>query len=250
MANLNDIVKFLDKYLKTNEIEDDSWNGLQVEGKSDIKKIALCVSAGVDVFKKAKKENPDMIIVHHGIFWKKANPSFRGWYKKRVGELLDNGISLYASHLPLDRHPKIGNNARLLDLLGAKIKDPMSEKSGQNIGWIGESRPLSLDKIVGIIEKILNTKCTLLDYGKKEVKRIGVVSGGAPFGVFEAIEKEVDLYITGDPSDLTEIVKDAEINVIFAGHYATETLGVKALGKVLEERFRTKTVFVDSPTGL
>ncbi len=250
MAKIKDIEEFLNSYLKIDDIEDNSWNGLQIEGKKEVEKVALCVTAGVDVFKKAKKENPDLVIVHHGIFWKKANPSIKGWYKKRVKELLDSDISLYASHLPLDRHLKSGNNACLFEMLGAEIKEPMSEKDGKNIGWIGECKNISLNKIVEKINKELKTECVVLNYGKDKVKRIGIVSGGAPRGVFEAIEKKVDLYITGDSADVVEVAKDAEINVIFAGHYATETLGVKALGKVLEKKFKIKTVFIDAPTKL
>lgn len=250
MVKLNKIVKFLDKYLEVDRIKDDSWNGLQVEGKKEVRKIAVAVTAGVEVFEKAKKENPDMILVHHGIFWKNGNPSIRDWYRDRVKYLLDNNISLYACHLPLDKHEEVGNNAQLLKLLGTKIKEPFGKHEGNFVGWIGETKPTLLSNIVDKLNKKLSTKCIVLDYGKKKVKRIGVISGGAPYSIFEALEKNVDLYITGDSSDIREVVKDAKTNVIFAGHYATETVGVKALAKVLEKKFGIETVFVDVPTGL
>jgi dinuclear metal center YbgI/SA1388 family protein len=250
MPKLKEIVRFLNKYLEIDKINDRSWNGLQVEGKPEVKKIAFSVTAGVDVFEKCKKENSDMVIVHHGIFWKESNPSVRGWYKDRILSLLKSNISLYTCHLPLDKHSIVGNNVQLLKLLGAKIKEKMGMYGRDYVGCIGERRPASLKSIVNILNKKLNTKCIVLNYGKEKVRRIGVVSGGAPYDVFEAIEKNVDLYITGDPADITEAVKDAKINVIFAGHYATETVGVKALAKVLEKKFKVKTVFVDAPTGL
>jgi dinuclear metal center YbgI/SA1388 family protein len=250
MAKLKEVIKYLDNYLKINEIEDRSWNGLQVEGREDVRKIVFCVTAGADVFEKAKKEKPGLIIVHHGVFWKGSNPSIKGWQKKRIKSLLDDNISLYVCHLPLDRHPLVGNNAQLFKMLGIKIKEPMSERNGRNIGWIGEIKGISLNKIVNCIEQKLKTKCLVLNHGKEQIKRVGIVSGGAPYDVFEAIEKEVDLYITGDPADIREAVKDAKINVIFAGHYATETVGVKALSLVLRKKFKIETVFVDMPTGL
>jgi len=250
MAELKKIVKYLDKYLEIEEIEDKSWNGLQVEGKKEVNKVVSSVTAGVDVFEKAKKENPDLILVHHGIFWKNSNPSIRDWYKERVLSLLKKDISLYVSHLPLDRHPVVGNNAQILKVLKVEVKEEMSERKGKNIGWIGECEEKPLKEIVDKINEEISTKSTVLDYGKKKVKRIGVVSGGAPYDIFEAIDKEVDLFITGDAADITEVAKDAKINVIFAGHYATETLGVKALNSLLKNKFNIETSFVDVPTNL
>ncbi|MDD5606675.1 MAG: Nif3-like dinuclear metal center hexameric protein [Candidatus Pacebacteria bacterium] len=245
MEKLNKIVNFLDDYLKIKEIEDDSWNGLQIKGKDNVKKIAFCVTAGADVFKKTLKEKPDLIIVHHGIFWKKGNPSVRGFNQDRIKILLNNNISLYASHLPLDKHLIVGNNVQLLKLFKAKPKELLG-----GVGYISQEKKVKLKEIIKKLEKELKTKCIVLNYGKEIIKKIGIVSGGAPWNVFEAIEKRVDLYITGDSADVTETVKDAKINVIFAGHYATETLGLKALAKLLKKKFKIETVFIDFPTRL
>ncbi len=245
MEKLNKLVNFLNDYLKIEEIEDDSWNGLQVEGRKSIKKIAFCVTAGANVFQKIAKEKPDLIITHHGLFWKKANPSLKGFNKKRTEILLKENISLYACHLPLDKHPVIGNNAQLLKLLQIKPEEPLA-----GVGWSGSGKVVSLKGIVKKLEKKLKTECIILDHGKEKVKKIGVVSGGAPWNIFEAIEKKLDLYITGDAADVKEVAKDAQINVIFAGHYATETVGLKALAKKIESKFKVKTVFLDFPTNL
>ncbi len=250
MAKLKELVLFLDKYLDNSKFEDDSWNGLQIEGLDNVKKIAFCVTAGLDVFKEAKKQGADMIVAHHGIFWKKADPSMKGWMKDRVSFLLDNDISFYTSHLPLDAHPKSGNNAQLMKILGVEIKDSMGSYGGQSIGWIGERSPISVEEIVKKLEKTIDSKPIILKRGKNKIKRIAIVSGGAPFLVFEAIKKEADLFITGDAADILEVVKDAKINVIFAGHYATETTGVKALANVVKKKFKVKTFFIDAPTGL
>lgn len=250
MTKLKDIVDFLNKHLKNSEFEDDSWNGLQIEGREEVNKVAFCVTAGVEVFRKAKEEGADMIIAHHGIFWKKANPSITGWMKDRVTFLTENDISFYASHLPLDAHPEDGNNARIMKLLDAKIEEPMAMHKDKNIGWIGRVEPMTVKDVVGKLESSLGAKCIVLDRGKEKVERVAVVSGGAPYDVFEAIGKEADLFITGDAADVSEVVRDAKINVIFAGHYATETTGVKALSELVGKRFGVETVFIEAPTGL
>ncbi len=251
MAKLNEIVLFLNKYLEVGKFpEDSSWNGLQVEGGGDVKKIVFGVTAGLDLFKKAKEEEADMIVCHHGIFWKEANPSVAGYYKDRIELLLDNNTSLYACHLPLDAHRECGNNAEILRLLNAEIKEGFSPRKGESIGWIGECSPRTIGEIAKTLEETINAKSIILSYGKKEIKKIAVVSGGAPHDVFQAIEKGVDLFITGDAADITEVVKDAKINVIFAGHYATETTGVRALLKIIKEEFGVEVLFIDVPTNL
>ncbi len=249
MAKLKEVVNFLNSHLKNEEFKDDSWNGLQVEGKNEVKKIAFCVTAGLEVFKKGKERGAEMIVAHHGIFWKESNPSIKGWIKERVVFLIENDISFYASHLPLDAHPKDGNNAQLMKLLGAKIEGPMAIREGKNIGWIGRIKPTSTNEIAQKLENLIGGKCVVLNRGKKKIKRIAVVSGGAPYEVFEAIEKEADLFLTGDAADILEAVKDAKINVIFAGHYATETTGIKTLSRIVNKRFGVKTFFIDAPTG-
>ena len=138
MVGLREITNFLDHYLQIDSIEDESWNGLQVEGNSRIEKALFAVDASIDTFKKAVQENADLVVVHHGHYWKYANPSLKDWGRERIDLLTNNGISLYACHLPLDRHREVGNNAQLLKLLGAEIKEEFIQHKGKNIGWIGE----------------------------------------------------------------------------------------------------------------
>lgn len=250
MEKLSKITNFLNNYLNTEEVEDKSWNGLQVEGKKQVEKIAFCVTAGEEVFKKVLKENPDLIIVHHGIFWKEANPSLKGWMKKRITPLIENNVSLYASHLPLDRHKKVGNNAQLLETIGSSPEEEFGEIKGKNIGWIGEKDPIKLPYIVDKLEKALDRECKVLDYGNKKVNRVGVISGSGGSYIYEGVKKDLDLFVTGEETEIAEVAKDVKMNVIFGGHYATETLGVKALKRKIEEKFSVKTVFLDFPTGL
>ncbi len=250
MPKLNNIVKFLDQYLETDKFEE--WNGLQIEGKSEVKKIVFEVDASIDTFKEAIKNGADLIVAHHGLFWKNVNPSFVGYNKERIDLLQKNGISLYISHLPLDRHRTIGNNAELLRLLGAKIIEEFCQYGDSNVSWIGKCRkPITIEQAVEKLKIELGANCTVLSFGKKEIKTIAVCSGGGgyePF--FEAFNKKVDLYLGGEAIDIYSLVKDAKFNVIFAGHHATETVGVKALSKIVKNKFKVETVFVDIPTGL
>lgn len=254
MVALKEIVKFLDDYLAIDDIKDDSWNGLQVQGKQEVKKVVFAVDAGVETFQKAIEEKADLVIVHHGHFWKTMDPSIKDWAKERINLLLKNGISLYGCHLPLDRHKEVGNNAQLLKLLGAEIKDEFLQHDGKNIGWIGKlKQPALIKDIEKKLNIELNTKCTVLQFGKENIKTIAVCSGGGGYqGFYEALNKKdkIDLYLTGDSSEVYYSAKDAKFNVIFGGHHATETIGVKALSKVVKEKFKIETVFVDLPTGL
>lgn len=274
MVRLNTIVGFLNKYLKIDEINDDSWNGLQVEGRPDVAKIAFAENCNLDVLKKAsqndilsaasredyfswvdvstRENKADLIIVHHGHFWKRNNPSIREWGKERIEFLLKNGISLYAAHLPLDCHKEVGNNAQLIKILGAEIKEEFGKFDDQNVSWIGEfENPVEAKEIISRLNKNLNAKCTPLLFGPQRIKTIAVCSGGGGYGLYhEALTRGVDLYLTGDAIDIYTSAKDAKFNVIFAGHYATETVGVKALMEKVKEKFRVEAVFIDDPTGL
>jgi len=253
MQNLKDITLFLDSYLENNKIADDSWNGLQISSKKTVNKVALAVTAGMETFERAKDVSADLIIVHHGMFWRSANPSITRWDKDRIKFLLDNEISLYASHLPLDKHPEVGHNAQLLKILGFKKESPFGTYAGQQIGFIGKSESeKSLEEIEKTLETEIGAKCKTLAFGKKDISSIAVISGGGDnFGLlFEAIEAEADLYLTGDSTEMYHIARDAKINVVFAGHHATETVGLIALADVLGEEFDIETVFIDVPTGL
>ncbi|HVY54998.1 MAG TPA: Nif3-like dinuclear metal center hexameric protein [Thermodesulfobacteriota bacterium] len=252
MPKLNKIVAFLDEYLKKDDVKDSAWNGLQFEGRGTVKKVAFAVDAGIDAFRASADLKADILIVHHGHFWDFRNPSVTGWAKERIKILFENDISLYVSHNPLDRHKEVGHNAQILKLLGAGIKDEFFHYHGKNIGWIGECRKaLRLKDIEKKLNSELNTACKVLPFGKERVKTIAVCSGGGSYGGFyRALDAGVDLYITGDAVEIYHTAKDAGVNVIFAGHHATETLGLHALSKVLQKKFGLDTVYIDLPTGL
>ena len=168
---LKELINFLDTYLSINEIEDSSWNGLQFEGKSEVKKALFAVDASIETFKKAASTKSDIVIVHHGHFWKNSDPSINSWNKKRIDVLYKNSISLYACHLPLDRHIEVGNNAEILKLLGCKPEKEFMMHKGKNIGWIGTlNKPKSINEIEKILKKSLKADCKTLGFGEKENK--------------------------------------------------------------------------------
>jgi len=253
MAKLQDIVSFLDEYLDAKNVKDNSWNGLQVEGGSEITKVMCAVDAGMEAFKKAAELGANMVVVHHGMFWKGVDPRYIGYTKKRIDFLVKHGISLYASHLPLDKHLESGNNVQLLKLLDLKVEQEFCTYEGEVISVIGRSKKTkTIEEIQSVLEKELGATCKVLPFGKKEISTIAICSGGGANYAFlgEAIEKGVDLYLTGDSTEMYHLAKDVGINIVFAGHHATETVGVKALADVIEDKFGIDTVFVDIPTGL
>lgn len=251
MVKLSKLISYLNKYLEVNKIRDGSWNGLQFEGKENIKKISVAVDSGASVFQEAADRGADMVIVHHGLLWRNNNPSINGVMKKRMEVLFKNNISLYVSHLPLDVHGIVGNNIELLKVLKAK-KSGTFVDDGSFKSYTGKfEKAESLDSLVSRLCKTLKTECKVLPFGPEKIKTVGVLTGaGNRASIEEAVALGLDLYVTGEETDVYQYVQDAGINVIFAGHNATETLGVNALRKHLEKKFTVKTDFIDMPTSL
>lgn len=245
------LVDFLDGYLDIGSWEDRSMNGLQVEGKRTFSKVGFAVDASLETFKEAKSRDIDLIVVHHGLIWGGID-YIRGFVSERLKILLKNEISLYAAHLPLDAHPEVGNNAQIVKLLGAKIEEPFGEYKGRAIGFTGSfEEEVGLTDILDTLSTELETDVKVLDFGKSRVKKIAAISGGGAFGVPEAADKGVDVFITGEPEHSAyHTAKESGLNVVFAGHYATETLGVKALMEIVKAKITPKVEFIDIPTGL
>lgn len=248
MVQLNTLTNFLNKTLRINEFEEDkSQNGLQVEpenSKKDIKKIAIAVDATQEVFEKAK--NYDLLIVHHGLFWK-HNPLMTGFFRKRIKTLLENDLALYAAHLPLDANETYGNNVELAKILNANIKRKL------DVGYVAElNKEQPSEKIIKILNQTLNTNCKIYGIKKQSIKKILLCSGGSASLMRKLNTEEVDAFILGEITHPHN--KDAEelnIQIIAAGHYATETLGVKAIAKKIKQIYPEVTInFIDCPTGL
>lgn len=245
----DELVSFIDELLNTNRYKDYSCNGLQVQGAQMINKIGLLVDASLQGYRLALEKKCQLIAVHHGIIWDGIR-SVSGSSYNHVKFLLDNDLNLYASHLPLDLHPEIGNNAQLASMLNLTGLRPFGNYKGIDIGYEGiVDKPTDLDTIAKILTEKLDAKCTILPFGEKNISRIAVVSGGAADLLTEAIKKGIDCYITGEPVHYNyhEALENS-INVIYAGHYHTEKPGIQALGTVLQKRFGIQTEFIDVPT--
>ncbi len=249
--NRDELVAFLDEYLQISAYPDKSSNGLQVEGKEEAERIAFAVDTTLRTIERAVKGKADMLIVHHGMIWGGLN-YITGINYKRLKALIESGINLYVAHLPLDAHPEVGNNVELLRLLGLEPKGPFGEYRGLSIGFYGEfERPEPIEKVAQIIAEKLDTTVKTYEFGKRKVKTVGAVSGAGAFALEEAYRKGIDLLVTGEfgHADYLTAV-DLPQSVLVAGHYKTETLGVKALMKLLKERFGLDVFFIDEPTGL
>jgi len=248
---LEKLVTFLDAELRLSEFADDeSANGLQIEGRKTVRKVGLAVDACEYVFRKSAESSTDLLLVHHGLIWGELK-AVSGVLKKRIKSLFDAEISLYACHLPLDWHPQYGNNAQLLQLLSIKKMGEFGKYHGKKIScWGRVGTELPLNEFVSKIDSVLQTKSTAIGFGKK-VHSVGVVSGGGWFAINEAEKYGIDTFLTGEPSHSAyTLAEEMRVNLVFAGHYATETLGVKAIGAALQKRFGLAVEFIDHPTGL
>jgi len=244
----NKLTEYLSKYLKVEKFDDYCPNGLQVEGKSNIKKIVTAVSASIELFNKAIEHKADAILVHHGIIWNYERPVYKGSYRERVKLLLDNNISLFAFHLPLDAHSVVGNNARLAKHLGLKSCKPFGDHKGQVIGIKGKIAKTSKDKFFKKVENLVNREILVFPYGPKSISNIGIVSGGAQKEFTQAISENLDAYITGEVSEhIKYLSQEEKVHYISAGHYATENFGVKSLGNHLKNKFKINVEFIDIP---
>ena len=245
MGKCEDIIRFLDTYLDSAHIADASYNGLQVAGKTEIKKIVFGVSASLELFKKAKVARADLIVVHHGLLWGKEQP-LTGLFRQRVAFLLKNDLNLAAYHLPLDKHPVIGHNACLMRAVKARQICPFGEYHGEDIGFCGTVSNQSLGELVKTWEKFCQTKAQVLAFGPKEIRSLAVVSGGAHSLLPQAISRGCDLYVTGVLDEpVQEWCREGHINCVALGHYNSEKPGILALERLVAKKFKVETEFID-----
>jgi dinuclear metal center YbgI/SA1388 family protein len=231
---------------------DSSLNGLQVgREKPEIKKIAFAVDACMDGFRLATEWDADMVFVHHGLFWGK-DLRVTGAHRRRLKYLFENDIALYAMHLPLDMHPEVGNNAGIAGTLGLTDTAPFGFYKGFDIGIKGRLPVLlTIDDAAKRLFGAEHEDLSSLPFGKRLIETVGIVSGGAPHEAVQAIEQDLDLYITGDAShSLYHQCREEGMNVISGGHYRTETWGVRLTAEKVLRETGIETRFFDIPTGL
>jgi dinuclear metal center YbgI/SA1388 family protein len=248
--NRAQLVAYLDSYLRIAEIADYGPQGLQVETDNDsIHRIALAVDVSPQIIETAVSWQADLLLVHHGVLWRSVE-RIAGPLGERVRLLMKHGLNLYAAHLPLDAHPEVGNNAELARLCDVAVEDWWCAPTGTPIGIIGSiaARP-TLNELVAKIERQLGIKSRVLAYGPERVRKMAIVSGFGADKVAEAVSLGADTFLTGETSHANFwAAADHGLNVIFAGHYATETVGVQALGRHLQEKFGLQVKFFDFPT--
>ncbi len=253
MADRDTIIEFLNGIYKIEEWSDSSMNGLQVEGDDNVTGIALGVDASLELFEKAKENNMNFVVVHHGFYWGKVFPVTSFW-RRRFKFLLENNLSLYACHLPMDAHSTIGHNSTIAQNLGLLNVEPFGEYHGNFIGIKGElPQSVKIDEFKDSLADIFDYGVRIFKFGNESIKTIGIVSGDA---VTEEILKEcakkgVDLFITGETNHVAyHIMKELKLNVAFCGHYSTERFALFKLEGILKEEFNIPVKFFEIPTGM
>ena len=249
--SLASIVKYCDRTLSTSKFTD--WpgavNGLQVENSGSVSKIAAAVDGSLATIKKAVASQADLLIVHHGLFWGASHP----WTGKRhemLKLLIENNLAVYSSHLPLDAHPKLGNNVQLAQALGLRQLKPFFVEKGQPIG-LQSTAKISRSELEGRLAHVLQIDPRVIPGGPEICRSIGIVTGGAGDELKKAHEEGVDTFITGEGRHWTyALAEELGLNVFYGGHYATETFGVKALAALVSAKFELPWEFLEHPTGL
>jgi dinuclear metal center YbgI/SA1388 family protein len=246
-----ELAEYLDGYLRVHEIEDsrNALNGLQVENDGTLSCLAIAVDACQVTIDRAVELGAGVLLVHHGLFWGGLEPLV-GRHGNRVRALMRHNLALYSAHLPLDLHPEVGNNAVLARQLQLADPESFGDYLGHRLGVAGTLQTTR----AGLVDRVrlaFGVEPHVIAAGPDQVRRVGIVSGGGGAMIGDAVRAGVDTYLTGEGTHHTHF--DAEewgINVIYAGHYATETVGVRALAAHLEERFGLPWHFIDHPTGL
>jgi len=249
--DIRELVNYLDDYLGLRSIPDykGAFNGLQVDGPPTIQRVAVAVDACQATIDEAVIDNIDLMIVHHGLFWAPSAP-ITGRIHKKLAALIKNDIALYSCHLPLDAHPEVGNNHVLARQLGLVPSGSFGEFEGVPIGVTAEAE-MTRDEFVRRVQETLKVNPLVIAAGPPALRRIGILTGGGGSLIGSAVAASLDIYLTGEGAHHTYFdAEEAGINVVYAGHYATETVGVKALGEHLKQRFGLEVTFVDHPTGL
>jgi dinuclear metal center YbgI/SA1388 family protein len=251
MASLDEIVSYTDRFLRIRDVGDwdNALNGLQIENSGRITRIGAAVDVSTRVLTEAAKQDVDLLIVHHGLFWPGLQP-IKGALRRQLRIAFENDVALYSAHLPLDIHAQVGNNAQLVAALGLKSAQPFLEEQGQPVGFtIRASLPRS--ELVRKLQKALNGPVKVFGFGPKQTRAIGVVTGAAGSEIYRVADEGIDTFITGEAPHWAAVAADeVGVNLLLGGHYATEVFGVRALAAHLSKRFRVPWEFIECPTGL
>jgi dinuclear metal center YbgI/SA1388 family protein len=245
MVPIGTIIANLDAFLALDRFTDYGPNGLQVPGSREIDTIVTGVSASEHLFERAAEEGAQLVLVHHGLFWRGMPQEITPALHRRLAPLFRHDIALAAYHLPLDAHPEVGNNALLAAGLGVTDPEPFAE-----IGMAGRfpAGGIAKEELAARVEQLTGRAPLHLDFGPDTVGSIAIVSGGAPDHLTDAIAAGHDAFLTGEPAErVFTQAREAGVHFFAAGHYATETFGIRRLGEWLAERLDVRHVFVDDP---
>jgi dinuclear metal center YbgI/SA1388 family protein len=281
MASLSEIVSYTDRFLRIHDVGDwdNALNGLQIENSSRVTRLGAAVDVSTRVLTEAAKKKVNLLIVHHGLFWAGLQP-VRNALRRKLELAFENDIALYSAHLPLDSHPKVGNNAQLVAALFGKLRSrdggtalkgserriypaagadmsapansvyPFLKEKGQPIGLkVRASMPRS--ELVRKLRRAVNGPVKIFEFGPEQTCTIGIVTGAAGSEIYRVAQENIDTFITGEaPHWAAVAAEELGMNLLLGGHYATEVFGVKALAAQLSKKFRIPWEFIDRPTGL
>ncbi|NRP94510.1 MULTISPECIES: Nif3-like dinuclear metal center hexameric protein [unclassified Marinobacterium] len=244
---LKDLVSYCNDYLSVDRFKDYCPNGLQVEGKRNVSKIVSGVTASKALIDAAVEAGADLLLVHHGYFWKGESEPLTGIKGNRIRTLMKNDISLLAYHLPLDAHPVVGNNAQLAEIIGIQIEDGMDQGNPFSVGNVGSIfQPMSAQSFSDLVSTKLSRQAELILGDDRSVQRIAWCTGSAERMIERADQLGADLFISGEISEpVVHYAREAGIHYLSAGHHATERYGAKALGEHLSKTFGIEHQFID-----
>ncbi|MDR3055746.1 MAG: Nif3-like dinuclear metal center hexameric protein [Zoogloeaceae bacterium] len=244
--NRKELERFLDTLLESAKFSDYSPNGLQVEGRAEVRRVVTGVTASQELIDEAVRREADALIVHHGFFWKGESPRVIGYRRARLATLLAHDLNLFAYHLPLDAHPEIGNNAGWGAAMGWRARGRFGQ---QELGCWGEpAQPCSLSELADALALKLEHRPLVIGDETREIRRIAWCSGGAQGYIEEALTLGVDAYLSGEISEQTpHIARENNIAYLACGHHASERFGPRALALRLQEELGLECVFVDCP---
>jgi dinuclear metal center YbgI/SA1388 family protein len=250
VTRLTSIIAALDERLTPEAFEDLGPNGLQVPGADEVTKVATGVSAQRELIERAIQDGAQLVLVHHGLFWTFLPTGLTPVLAERLRPLFKHDVALAAYHLPLDAHPEVGNNAILAERLGCERHEAFGAYRGTTVGRAGTfpGEGIAASDLFERVRAVTDREPTVFDAGPERVRRIGIVSGSGAGWLQEAIDRGLDAFLTGEPREhVMSLAREAGIHFIAAGHYATETFGVRALGDWLADRFGIRHVWVDIP---
>jgi dinuclear metal center YbgI/SA1388 family protein len=250
MPSLHELIDHLDAELDIDAFEDYGPNGLQVPGRQQVRTVVTGVSAQTELFERAAKLGADLVVVHHGLLWNAAPRRIDTAFKRRLKLLFDHDMSLAAYHLPLDAHSELGNNALIANALGATDRRSFAQHRGRPLGVSArfEGDGITPQELFARVEKITERAPLTFEAGPAQIRSIGIVSGGGAAHIQDAIQQGLDAFLTGEPTErVMADAREAGVHFIAAGHYATETFGVRRLGELLAAHFEVRDEFVDIP---